>query len=82
MDKNYVLGLLELLSVQSQYTVAPKRLDCFLLHNLVILTKGYRFLWGSQGKRLTIHFWQYIISESFLMRPSLPFIQESKLAQV
>ena len=55
MDKSYVLGLLELLSVQSQYTVVPKRFDYFLLPNTVILTKGYRILGGSQGKRLTVY---------------------------
>lgn len=73
MDKNYVLGLLELLSVQSQYRVVLKMFDYFLLPNTVILTKAIDFFWGSQGKRLTVYVFDSILYQSpSLWDPAFP----------
>ena len=63
-DPRDILGLLELVSAQSQSPVVPERPDYFPSHDAVSLVKGRRALWGRLGEKLTIEVFGHVVGPS------------------
>ena len=58
LDHSDILGLLELVSVQSQGSVTPEKSACVLFPSIATMIRGHRSLWGKPGRKInTIEFW-------------------------